>query len=159
MGRKQTADGKRLLSPSRLPLRAHWERERRLGTRQHLNDMGTRLSQPNRSIDPDRLSCLESFPTQKLLIFLNFVSLYKCLKSVTKNNWKYNLVPRAFPLVGKQRTTRAEIYTNTHMPQFFQSMLLNSKFLHKKVRFKWTFVLSDQQKNKGDSRANLLFLT
>ena len=99
------------------------------------------------------------FSHSKATDFLNFVSLYKCLKSVTKNNWKYNLVPWAFPLVGTQRTTRAEIYTNTHMPQFFQSMLLNSKFLHKKVRFKWTFVSSDQQKNKGDSRANLLFLT
>ena len=46
------------------------ERKRRLGTWQHLNDMGTTLSWRNRSIDPDRLSCLESFPIQKLLIFL-----------------------------------------------------------------------------------------
>ena len=38
------------------------------------------------------------------------------------------------------------IYTNSHTPQFFQPMLLNSKFLHKKVRFKWSLVFSDKQK-------------
>ena len=39
-----------------------------------------------------------------------------------------------------------KIYTNSHMPQFFQPVLLNSKFLYKKVRFKWSLVFSDKQK-------------
>ena len=39
-----------------------------------------------------------------------------------------------------------KIYTHSHMLQFFQPMLLNSKFLHKKVRFKWSLVFSDKQK-------------
>ena len=38
-----------------------------------------------------------------------------------------------------------KIYRNTHMPQFFQPMLLNSKFLHKTVRFKWSLFLSDNR--------------
>ena len=40
-------------------------------------------------------------------------------------------------LKSQQRTKRGpsmqKIYTNMHMSQFFQPMLLNSKFLHKKT--------------------------
>ena len=50
-------------------------------------------------------------------------------------------------------------FTGTHTPQFFQPMLLNSKFLHKKVRSKWSFFLCDKGKNKSESRAYLSFLT
>ena len=42
---------------------------------------------------------------------------------------------------------------------FFQPMHLNSKFLQQKVRLKWTFFLSDKQKNKSDIRATLLLLS
>ena len=42
---------------------------------------------------------------------------------------------------------------------FFQPMHLNFKFLQQKVRLKWTFFLSDKQKNKSDIRATLLLLS
>ena len=44
-----------------------------------------------------------------------------------------------------------ETLTIIHTPQFFQPMLLNSKFLHKKVHFKWSFFLSDKEKNKSQN--------
>ena len=40
-----------------------------------------------------------------------------------------------------------KIYTNSHMPQFFQPMLLNCKFLHKKINFKWSVVLATSKQN------------
>ena len=48
-----------------------------------------------------------------------------------------------------------ETLTTTNTLQFFQPMLLNSKFLHKKVLFKSSFFLSDKEKNKSDSRGYL----
>ena len=51
-------------------------------------------------------------------------------------------------LKSQQRTKCAEnLHKHAHAAmQFFQPMPLNSKPLHKKVRFKWTFLLSDKQK-------------
>ena len=51
-------------------------------------------------------------------------------------------------LKSQQKTKRAEnLHKHAHAGmQFFHPMLLNSKPLHKKERFKWTLLLSDKQK-------------
>ena len=66
------------------------------------------------------------------------------------------IIVRSFPLlmikireklkVSKGLSVR-RIYANSNTPQFFQPMLLNSK-LHKKVHFKWSFVLATSKKSK-----------
>ena len=46
------------------------------------------------------------------------------------------------------RTYSCGKFTGTHTPQFFQPMLLNSKFLHKKVTLKMVIFLAHQGKKK-----------
>ena len=79
-------------------------------------------------------------------------------------NYNFLFLSRAYDRSkGKtQKSVRAyscDKFTDTHTPQFFQPMLLNCKFLHTKVRSKWSFFLRDKGKSKSDSRAYLSFLT
>ena len=59
-------------------------------------------------------------------------------------------------LESQQRTKREQNFNQSRTRcNSFQPMLLNSKFLHKKMRFRWSLFLSDKEKNKSGSRAYL----
>ena len=89
----------------------------------------------------------------KAIDFFNFLSPYKCRKSLAINttlmSFNWIIWTRPGGKFTQPRTRR----------KAFNRCIKTPNFCTEKVHFKWTFFFSDRRKNKSDSRANLFFLT